>query len=61
MITFKNYSVNLVMYHYIKTYNDNKILNLKVLDVKKFQEQILYFKNKFLFAAQRNFFESDFD
>jgi peptidoglycan/xylan/chitin deacetylase (PgdA/CDA1 family) len=47
MITFKNYSVNLVMYHYIKPYNDNKILNLKVLDVKKFQEQILYFKNKY--------------
>ena len=32
------------MYHYIKNYNNNKIFNLKSLDLKKFEEQINFFK-----------------
>jgi peptidoglycan/xylan/chitin deacetylase (PgdA/CDA1 family) len=32
------------MYHYIKNYNNNKIFNLKSLDLKKFEEQIIFFK-----------------
>ena len=47
MIKIKNQTLNLVMYHYIKKSVDNNYLNLKVLNVRKFEKQIIYFKRKF--------------
>lgn len=47
MIKIKNNTINFVMYHFVKNKKNNKFLNLNVLDLKKFEEQIINFKNRY--------------
>ena len=45
---FSNHSINLIMHHYVKNYDDKKTFNLKALDIKKFDKQAIYFKKKYV-------------
>ena len=57
MIKIKNRTLNLVMYHYVKKPDDNEYLNLKVLNLRKFEKQIIYFKKKFNILDNDDFCE----
>jgi peptidoglycan/xylan/chitin deacetylase (PgdA/CDA1 family) len=45
------------MYHYVKNYDDKKTFNLKALDIKKFEEQVIYFKKKYTVLNNNEFCE----
>ena len=47
MIDIKKNNIYLIMYHYIKSRKDNKVLNLNILNIKTFEEQILFLKKKY--------------
>ena len=57
MIKTYNNQVYVIMYHYVRDIKKSKFPNLKALDIKDFEKQILYFKDRFNILNQDNFLE----
>lgn len=55
---FNNNKVNIITYHYIRDKDNNKIFNFfNYLDLKKFKNQILYFKKKSSIINENQFID----
>jgi peptidoglycan/xylan/chitin deacetylase (PgdA/CDA1 family) len=55
MIKSFNKNIYVVMYHYVRNVYKSKYPNLKVLDIKDFEKQISYFKDRFDILNQDSF------
>ena len=47
MINFKDSSILIIMYHYVRPLKGSKYPNLKALEISEFRKQLKWFKNKF--------------
>ena len=57
MKTIGDYSINVVMYHYVRPIKNSKYPNIKGLEFEDFKKQIDFFLNKFNIISHENFIE----
>ena len=57
MIKTLNNNIYVIMYHYVRDIKKSKFPNLKALDIKDFEKQISYFKDKFNILNQDSFLD----
>jgi len=57
MINTLNNNIYIVMYHYVRDLKKSKYPNLNALEVKDFEKQISYFKDKFNILNQDSFID----
>ena len=43
----RNFTINIIMYHYVKDFLKSEYKKIKGLDINEFEYQLNYFKNKF--------------
>ena len=55
MRIIEDYSVNIVMYHYVRPIKKSKYPNIKGLELEDFKKQIDFFLNKFNIISHENF------
>ena len=53
--------VTVVMYHYVRDLKNSKYPNIKGLDIKLFNEQILYLKKNYNVISMEEFFNAIFE
>lgn len=57
MKTIEDYSINVVMYHYVRPIKNSKYPNIKGLEFEDFKKQIDFFLNKFSIISHENFID----
>lgn len=54
-IKIRDFTINIIMYHYVRPIKNSKYPNLKGLEIKQFEKQIVNFQKKYNIISEKEF------